>query len=346
METKKSSNILDLLKKYWFVGVIFIALVVFIVIYISNYVETKPVEIETKEEDGKTVIFDVDGNSYFADDFYQSMYDSAGPSIIANKFTEALLDEIYPTTSEMETNATNQAAGIISYYGEDYILSFLQQSGYSADISNLTTYLITSQKSTQLLRDHLMENYDTLVAPKEEEMNAKKVSHILIQLADVQSSIDADGNTVLTPNPTEEETEKLNNVLEALKTQSFEEVAKQYSDDGSAQDGGYLGVYTTSMTQNTFVPQFADAVVASQAGTVTDVITSQYGYHIIKVDAVSKEELLDDEGIINELSADFQDQYTKILLGTAEKKGITYTINDEEVAKQIEEATKDSAEEE
>ena len=62
--------------------------------------------------------------------------------------------------------------------------------------------------------------------------------------------------------------------------EDFAELAKQYSvDTGSAQTGGALGLFG----RGTMVEEFEKAAFALKAGEVSEVIQSQFGYHIIKV---------------------------------------------------------------
>lgn len=62
--------------------------------------------------------------------------------------------------------------------------------------------------------------------------------------------------------------------------EDFAELAKAYSiDTGSAQTGGALGLFG----RGTMVEEFEKAAFALKAGEVSEVIQSQFGYHIIKV---------------------------------------------------------------
>lgn len=64
---------------------------------------------------------------------------------------------------------------------------------------------------------------------------------------------------------------------------SFEDIAKEKSEDAStASLGGDLGFFKL----DSMVPEFADAVKKLSVGQVSDVVRTEFGFHIIKLDQI------------------------------------------------------------
>ena len=63
------------------------------------------------------------------------------------------------------------------------------------------------------------------------------------------------------------------------KTADFAELAKKYSEDGSAENGGLLGW----MSPGDLVPEFEQAMNRLQIGEISNPVKSEFGWHLIQV---------------------------------------------------------------
>jgi peptidyl-prolyl cis-trans isomerase C len=65
----------------------------------------------------------------------------------------------------------------------------------------------------------------------------------------------------------------------ARSGEDFAALAKQHSQDGSARQGGDLGYFE----REAMVPAFSQAAFSLKPGELSDIVTTDFGYHIIKV---------------------------------------------------------------
>lgn len=140
--------------------------------------------------------------------------------------------------------------------GIDTTAAFKKElAGYRDELAK--PYLIDSSVDEKLAR----EAYDRMKEDVE-------VSHILI------------GLNARTPEERAAARQKADSILNCIRDgQDFGALAEKYSEDGSRQNKGYLGFISGGRT----VYPFEKAAFALQPGEVSDVVETQFGYHIIKV---------------------------------------------------------------
>ncbi len=94
------------------------------------------------------------------------------------------------------------------------------------------------------------------------------ISHILMQVTPSENSI-------------REAYQKIQDIQNKLKEgQDFATLARQYSEDpGSAANGGVLGF----VSRGTLVKEFEEAAFALEEGKISDIVQTQFGFHIIQL---------------------------------------------------------------
>lgn len=121
----------------------------------------------------------------------------------------------------------------------------------------------------------LYDDYVASLSSKEQ----RKARHILVALA-----TDADADI-------QEQKKALADdlLIRINKGESFESLAKEHSEDpGSASSGGELGWVSKGM----MVPAFEAALFKLEKGQVSDVVKSNFGYHIIRFDDAKLEKII------------------------------------------------------
>jgi peptidyl-prolyl cis-trans isomerase D len=121
--------------------------------------------------------------------------------------------------------------------------------------------------------DEISEYYDEHLA---EFQNPKTVEarHILIKV---------DPNAG--PDDVAQAKERIESVLQkAQDGQDFAELAKQFSEGPSKDNGGHLGTFR----REAMVKPFSDKAFAMKAGEISDPVKTQFGWHIIKVEKVNE----------------------------------------------------------
>lgn len=125
------------------------------------------------------------------------------------------------------------------------------------------------RQNTQISDDELKSQYQQEIQ-QYQVPNRVHVDHILLMTV---------GKT---PAEVEEIHQKAQDVLKQAnkKGANFEELAKKYSEDPGTKDkGGDLGWITQGQT----VPEFEKVAFSLPKGAISDLVKTQYGFHIIKI---------------------------------------------------------------
>lgn len=130
------------------------------------------------------------------------------------------------------------------------------------------------EKSITVTDEDLKKQYDA----KKNDYEQVSARHILIAFKGSPAA--QAGKPELTEEQAKAKAEDLRKKIVAGA--SFEELAKAESDDtGSGANGGALGEFGRGQ----MVPEFEKAAFEAKVGEITPVVRTQFGYHIIKVDA-------------------------------------------------------------
>lgn len=263
---------IEILKKQWFVVLIAVILIVFLVFSIWD---TNKGKLPGKSVDGKDLIAAVDETNITADDVFTKLLASAGDDLMYTRFQDAVADQAIETDSDLKSEAKLQKEAIEANAKSSNPTGYkdaLQQQLDALGYKDLEEYCLLSSKTKKLLYSYMDDHMSELFTPIFTEKKSRIVSHILIKMED-------------SANPTEEELAKVKSVEDAFAAgTSFEDIAKEYSDDSSAALGGLVG-YVDS--DSGLVEDFKTTALGLEKGTVSDWVkvasTNYQGWHKIIV---------------------------------------------------------------
>jgi peptidyl-prolyl cis-trans isomerase D len=194
---------------------------------------------------------------------------SVGPNELQEQFRyqneKVKLDYALIKPEDLESKITLDDSAIKAYYEKN-------KSRYTVPEKRVVEYGLLDQ--AKLRQSVQISDTDLKVRYQQD-----------IQQYQVPNRVHAEHILFMTVGKTDAEVDEIKKKAEDVLKQvrkgaKFDELAKKYSEDpGSKEKGGDLGWLIQGQT----VPEFEKAAFSLQPGSVSDLVKTQYGFHIIKV---------------------------------------------------------------
>ena len=187
--------------------------------------------------------------------------------------------------SEIEDRVVARIDDVAQQFGGQ---SGLQQA-LATDGLNLAEYRdllrtqIRQEQTQQLFLQRTLQNAPTIELSEDDLLTAFQASRAQLQQ---RPKIITFTQVVLKPTPSEISQQTARSEADSLLGEiqggsNFEELAQLHSDDiGSAELGGDLGWFR----RGTMVTEFDEAAFSMRDGQVSDIVQTEFGYHIIKIE--------------------------------------------------------------
>lgn len=291
---------------------------------------------------GEEAVLSLDEGAISVDELYQEMKNRYALSVLIDMMDEKILDKKYPETDEEVNYVNNKVSQVRSYYDYFYNTQYSSyevfiQSQYGVSTDNeLKGLFALDYKRNQAVEDYaksIVTNSEINKYYEEKTVGNIEASHILIT-ADYSDNATDDEKAAAEQKALDTAKEiiaKLNN------GEDFATLAKEYSKDGSASNGGAVGEFN----RGDMVDEFFEAALKLKVGEYTkEPVKSEFGYHIIlktnqkekpALDTVKEEiiEILAEEKVSDDANLSY-----KALIQLREDSGMT--IEDKDLKKQYE----------
>lgn len=311
-----------ILKNYWFVILVGLVFLGGIVYFISDGLSGVA---SAKQIDGKDIAFSINDVNFTADELYDELEPQMANNLLVMAFEQNVIGQTVELTEDQKTDARLQAEELWTSYqsqlgdlAESIMDTAMQSIGF-IDHTHLSEYFEFMTARQMIIDNYFEENFDIIWPQYEETYSPRFVSHIIVNIEDFD-------------NITKEEQDRMDEIDRQLNNnEAFTEVAKEFSQDGAASAGGSLGFVTKD---SSLVEEFLEVALKLNAGEVSDWVESEFGFHRIKVDSTSYEDMKGNEEFEQSLSTAFPQVTANAIWQEAEKLDIDYH-GDQELEQRI-----------
>ncbi len=148
---------------------------------------------------------------------------------------------------------------------------------------NLTLEEIERNIAEQIIIEEILES-DVLAEARVDEAAAREFYEDNPSFFETPDQVRASHILLLTQGATEDERADARETIETILSElqdggDFEALAREYSEDGTAERGGDLGFFGRGQ----MVPEFEQAAFDLSVGETSGIVETQFGFHIVRV---------------------------------------------------------------
>jgi peptidyl-prolyl cis-trans isomerase D len=177
----------------------------------------------------------------------------------------------------------------------------LYQLPESADVEYVEIQRSDVAQTLTITEQELVEYYE-YNQDRYQQDEQRQASHILILFGDDEAAAEATATDL---------------VARIAAGESFEELAKEYSEDGGTSDrGGDLG----TLTRTQLPGDLGAAIFSMSEGAIEGPVKSDFGFHVVRLDKILESGPLPLDQVRAELTAELQDQKAENLFLELERK--------------------------
>ncbi len=195
--------------------------------------------------------------------------------ILGLKLTQVLTDGIEADANEVRQEFLNR--------NQEFKIRYIsidpeQETPSEVVEEELQGYFEENQENYRSLEKRRIKY---ILVPEEPDKVELTEQQITERMAVIGEKDEVEASHILISSITPDAEEKAQGILQQIRDGGdFAELAREHSDDpASGANGGELGFFKRGM----MVPEFEDAAFSLDPGSISDLVATTYGFHIIKV---------------------------------------------------------------